>query len=303
MRPRTLMSLFDGDMGEMPTPPLDEPALEALMNGRQSTPSAFEWLRPVVEDLEIVASGQAPVLQPALATLLAEGFSIEKGDLLVTAASKVTGPAPQAAGLPKWRKRKLSELFAGLMAKLAGLGLAAKIGLGLGVAAASVSGAGAAGALPDAAQHAVATVVGAATPFTFPDTASDHANMGETVSSDATGASEGTPGVDGQAVSEAAKAKSHGDSRADPTDAGSTGVGANGVGANTGATGLDRANETPAAGHAPTSLPNAVSDDGSGGSGLDTARGTPADDHVPGSVPPAEAGASGHGPADGPGRP
>jgi len=50
-------------------------------------------------------------------------------------------------------------------------GLAAKVAFGMGVAAASVTAAGAAGVLPDPAQHAVASVVSAATPFAVPDPA------------------------------------------------------------------------------------------------------------------------------------
>ena len=49
--------------------------------------------------------------------------------------------------------------------------LATKVALGVGVATASVTAAGAAGVLPAAAQHAVASVVGATTPFQLPDEA------------------------------------------------------------------------------------------------------------------------------------
>ncbi|HVL28243.1 MAG TPA: hypothetical protein VM390_08845 [Acidimicrobiales bacterium] len=216
-------------------------------------------------------------MKPALAMLVARGFSSEKGDLPATAASNVTGPAPQAAGLPKWRKKKMliSELLAGLVTKLAGLGMAAKAGMGVTLAAASTTAAGAAGVLPAPAQHAVATVVATATPFTFPDAANDRAVVGATVSADATGA-DGTPGVDGKAVSVAAKAR-----------AGTNGSDVS-VGANTGATGLDRANQTPAAGRVPTSLPAAAADAGSKAStGLGTAGSTPAAGNVPTSVPVA----------------
>ena len=113
------MSDFDGDVEEMLVPPLDDRALEALLGGVTSPRSDFDWLVPFVEELGAVVSRSAPVLQPALATLLADGFSTDKGDLPATAASNVTGPAPQAAGLPKWRKKKMTELFAGLLAKLA----------------------------------------------------------------------------------------------------------------------------------------------------------------------------------------
>lgn len=47
--------------------------------------------------------------------------------------------------------------------------LAAKVALALGLATAGVTAAGAAGVLPAAAQHAVATVVEATTPFQIPD--------------------------------------------------------------------------------------------------------------------------------------
>ena len=63
----------------------------------------------------------------------------------------------------------VSELLAGLAAKLAGLGLAAKAALGLGIATTAVTGAGAAGVLPDPAQHAVASVVNAVSPLQLPD--------------------------------------------------------------------------------------------------------------------------------------
>ena len=63
----------------------------------------------------------------------------------------------------------VSELLAGLTAKLAGLGLAAKATLGLGIATVAVTGAGAANVLPDPAQHAVATVVNAVSPLELSD--------------------------------------------------------------------------------------------------------------------------------------
>ena len=258
------MTHFDGDVNEMPVSTLDDRALEALLGGGLPAQSGFDWLVPFVGELGEAASTPAPVVRPALALLLAQGFSIEKGDLSATAASNVTGPASQAAGLPKWRKKKMiiSELLAGITTKLAGLGMAAKAGLGLTLAAASTTAAGAVGVLPAPAQHAVATVVSSATPFSFPDSASSHASVGANVSTDATGA---TKGVDGVAVSGAATS-------------GGSGVG---VGANTGATGLDRANQTPAAGNVPTSVPGP----NTGATGLDRANQTPAAGHAPTSVP------------------
>ena len=286
------MTHFGGDVEEMPVPPLDDRALDALLSGAPAE-SGFDWLLPFVEDLGAASRGPAPAMTPALALLLTEGFSTEKGDLPATAASNVTGPAPQAAGLPKWRKKMLiSELLAGLVAKFAGLGMAAKAGLGLTLAAASTTAAGAVGVLPDPAQHGVATVVKVATPFTFPDSeeeakdakeAKEKSNFGATVSADATGASDGVPGVDGQAVSDAARNKAKSDGTPGDSDA-------NGVGANTGSRGLDRANATPAAGHVPTSVPARNDAAGAPGSpaakGLGTANSTPAAGKAPTSVPP-----------------
>jgi hypothetical protein len=302
------MTSIDGDMDEMPVPNLDERALDALLSGAPAAQSGFDWLVPFVEDLGGAASTAAPVVKPALAALLTQGFSTEKGDLPATAASNVTGPAPQAAGLPKWRKKKMliSELLAGLATKLAGLGLVAKAGLGLTLAAASTTAAGAAGVLPSPAQHAVATVVDAATPFTFPNGANVKTNFGATVSTDATGASDGVPGVNGKAVSDAAKDKAHTDgSTPTTTDTVAPGT-STAVGANNGATGLDRANQTPAAGHVPTSVPAATGTPVAPGSqasnGLSTANSTPAAGHVPSSVPPVTpAGPSGSGGQGSPG--
>lgn len=171
--------------------------------------------------------------------------------------------------------------------------LAKFAGLGLTLVAASTTAAGAVGVLPAPAQHVVATAVDAATPFTFPDSeketkaakeakaakaAKEKSNFGTTVSADATGASDGVPGVNGEAVSDAAKNKA----KSDETS--------NGVGANTGSKGLDRARETPAAGHVPPSVParNGAADAAGSpaANGLGTANGTPAAGKAPTGVPP-----------------
>jgi len=306
----------------MPVPPLDDRALEALLSGSPSAQSGFDWLVPFVEDLEAASSRPVPVVRPALVMFLAKGISTEKGDLSATAASNVTGPAPQAAGLPKWRKKKMliSELLAGLTTKLAGLGMAAKAGMGLTLAAASTTAAGAAGVLPAPVQHAVATVVSSATPFSFPDTANSAASVGAKAATDATGTLDATVTDAAKTVTDATKTVT--DATKTVTDVTKTATGGSGVsvGANTGATGLDRANQTPAAGHVPTSLPAAASGAGSQSStGLNTANGTPAAGHVPTSVPVASGSAgsqgstgvgiangtpaAGHIPANVPGRP
>lgn len=71
----------------------------------------------------------------------------DKGDPAVRPASKADGPAGQASGLPKWRRRTvLSTLFASLSAKVTAVAFAAT---------AATGGLAATGALPDAAQQAM----------------------------------------------------------------------------------------------------------------------------------------------------
>jgi hypothetical protein len=132
---------------------LDDSSIEQLLAGA-SVPGN-ELLVSFVEDVHVATSVQATGPSSELATLFAEGFSTEKGDLLATAASNVTGPAPQAAGLPKWRKRNMIEIA---LTKLAALGLAAKIGAATGAVALSGTAAAVTGALPDAVQERVAAV-------------------------------------------------------------------------------------------------------------------------------------------------
>lgn len=192
----------------------------------------------------------------------------------------------------------MRPVLRGALGRVAGLGLVAKAGLGFGLVAASTTAAGAAGVLPGPAQDAVAKVVSAATPFTFPDSASDKADHGRNVSTDATGASDGVVGVDGKAVTDAGRTtpgtSGNGSVPAGATN--STGVGPS----NSGATGLDRANETPAAGKVPTSVPGRGGPPATPGKSDRTPATTPATGKVPTPPgPPATAtpGDTGRGPA------
>jgi hypothetical protein len=113
----------------------------------------------------------APAPSPALAAVLANGVSTEKGDSLVRARSNVTGPAVQESGLPKWRQNEVigaSGLFSGLVSKITGLGLVPKILMALGVTLTGVTSMAGAGALPGPLQTGVAGVVNSVTPFNFP---------------------------------------------------------------------------------------------------------------------------------------
>ena len=108
------------DMSEMPRMPLfdeqrlDDQRIEAILAGTAGAEHAA--LSAWVADVRDVASGPAPVPSAALANLFTHGFSTENGDLSATTASNVTGPAPQAAGLPKWRTyiMEIKKFVAGL---------------------------------------------------------------------------------------------------------------------------------------------------------------------------------------------
>ena len=137
--------------------------------------------------------------------------------------------------------------------KLVSLGLAAKIGVGVTVATASAAGAGAAGVLPDQANERARDAIETLTPVELDDPADNHGedvgdpadnhggNFGSVVSSDATGESDGEPGVDGSEISSLAPGAAH-----RPVEPGQPAQAGPPEG-----TGLDQATQTPAAPHVP----------------------------------------------------
>lgn len=111
-------------------------------------------LRLLVEQIrsQNVAAINSDLQAGQLAKLMSVVNLTDKGDLAVRPASKVNGPARQASGLPKQRRRLVLEsVFAMFAIKLA-LG-------GAAVAVAATGGLAATGNLPDSAQTAVAQVV------------------------------------------------------------------------------------------------------------------------------------------------
>ncbi len=134
------------------------------------------WLVSFGQDVRFACSGPVPVPTPELAALLEHGvvrsgLSIEKGDLLATAASNVHGPAPQVAGLPKWRKEPSMPLafLSALFGKIAGAGAVAKAAVATVTAAATMTVAGAAaGVLPGPVQGAVGGAINAVSPLNVP---------------------------------------------------------------------------------------------------------------------------------------
>ncbi|MGH3442555.1 MAG: hypothetical protein ACRDUY_11055 [Nitriliruptorales bacterium] len=162
---------------------LDDRATDALFSGR--VPSGREDLADVADLVEALraAASVSPRPNADLAAVLTEGLSTEKGDLPATAGSNVNRPAPQAAGLPKWRKaRRMIEIA---VAKLGALGLAAKVGVASAAVVAGTVGGGAAGVLPGPVQDAVAATVEAVTPLDLPDSADAEADVADAGDPDA----------------------------------------------------------------------------------------------------------------------
>lgn len=210
---------------------LDDDTIEAVLSGE--SPSADGLLTSFAEDVRLAGTATVPNPSTALAAVLAEGFSTDKGDLPVTAARTRRTPA---------------EVMSRLGARAAGWGLAAKVGLGLGVALTGVTAAGAVGVLPDAADNGVRGAIESVTPFEFPDDAADESEFGETVSTDATDGEE--PGVDGSTVADDAQDQGAG-AGAGVSDEAEVGT----VPEDAGSTGIDQADETPAEPYTPDSVP------------------------------------------------
>ena len=190
-------------VGEMPrSNRLDHGPVDSLLSGRVSP--GCDDLADVARFVEVLGATASAPTRPnvELAAVLAEGFCTDTSVLPMTAGSNVYGPAPQETVLPKTRIRKMLEIA---LAKLAGLGLAAKAGAASAAVVVATTGAGATGVLPAPAQEAVADVVGAVTPFEFPPSADANAEFGQRVSTDATDPDE--PGVHGPGVADTA---SHG---------------------------------------------------------------------------------------------
>jgi hypothetical protein len=331
------MTRVGGDMDEMPIPTLDDRALETLMSGAHSPQSGFDWLFPFVRELETASNEPAPVPTPALATLLGHGFGKGQVELSPT-DGRVLRFVPRPAPAHR-RTRKLlvggrtERAGVGVVAKAAiGLALVAASASAAGAmgalpdpvqhAVATVvkavtpfdipdpSDAGATvpatdGTNDDAAPDGAVPIpvrgvdFAAGPPAAGPPAATPTPNPPSPVI-DAPGAPVATPtptptpSPPDPGAGPVAPVATPTPTPNPPDPGGSTGVGAN-----PGATGLDRANQTPAADHVPDSVPGGgpPSDPGSpGATGLDRANQTPAADHVPDSVP-------GGGPPSDPGSP
>jgi hypothetical protein len=207
---------------------LDDETSEAIMRCDEVDPR-LDHLAAFAKQVRDLGDGPSPPASPALQALIASEGGLGRG------ATR--------------RSRMLADRTMTATGKVAGLGFAAKLGLGTAAAVVGMAGAAAAGVLPDAAQNAVRHAVEAVTPVEFTDPADERpTNFGERVSNDATGASDGDHGVDGDVISDEAPGAVH-----RPADHGGSAD-----------SGLARAGETPAAAHLPDEVPSAQADAPSG---------------------------------------
>jgi hypothetical protein len=175
------VSDFDDDVYEMPTPtPIDDATAEAVFRGDPVGPE-FDVLVDVLGAMR--AAAEQPVHpSPRLAAFMAAGGA--------THAAAVAGDVE-----PSPSSRKLSHPLRTGVSRFAGLRTRTKVAVGLAAAFTGLTGVTAAGALPDAAQDRVETIVEAVTPITFDDSA----DFGQEVADDARDG-----GVDGDEISDLA---------------------------------------------------------------------------------------------------
>jgi hypothetical protein len=191
---------------------LDDATIDALLDG-DAVPHGLDHQAAFAAGVRAVGDRPPPRPSPELATLLTRG------------AQDVAAADLQTTLIPRRAFRR------SVLAKAAGLGLAAKIGFGTTAVAAGVVGAGAAGVLPGGADRVVRDAIEVVTPVEFTDRAdrlddrdgeadpvdtdgpadtgdagvpSLPGEHGDRVSSDASGESDGEPGVDGPTVAEQA---------------------------------------------------------------------------------------------------
>ena len=234
---------------------LDDETSEAIMRCDEVAPG-LEHLAVFAKHVRVLGDGPTPPASPALRALIASGGRQGCG---------ATG-----------RNRMFADQTMAATSRVASLGFAGKLGLGTAAAALSMAGAAAAGVLPDQANDALRHAVEAVTPVEFTEPADEHpTNFGERVSKDATGASDGQRGVDGDTISDEAPGAVH--RPADPGEPANKG--------------LDRAGETPAAPHLAEERP-APQSDGTNGPPAEQPAGPPAapnggasGEHTPPSTP------------------
>lgn len=189
------MTALGDDVNEMPPHTLDDETVEAVLRGEFAQPE----LRPLVE---VVGALRATAALPARPS----------AELVTRIAAGDFAGVPAAAfdprgGVAETPRGKVGQVVHAGRSKLAAMSTRAKVAVGLAAGITALTGVSAAGALPDAAQDRVESVIEVVTPITFDD---EPAEFGQDVSDDARDG-----GVDGQDVSERARDAHHPDEPGD----------------------------------------------------------------------------------------
>jgi hypothetical protein len=247
---------------------LPDDVVDAIVRDQPVDPT-YAPLVVFARQVRAVGAGPAPRPSPQLAALLEGRTTPDLGTDDAAHLLMATGHG-DASGRPG-RGRA-----AGLTARVAGLGLVAKIGLGASIAAASVTGAGAAGVLPAAANDTVRHAIEAVSPVEFTDRGDDPSSRAdhEPIESPSSRDPDGQEADDGPAIADDEPEADH---RPDP-------AAVDEPPGQSGETGLTRANETPGASHAPDAPPSTTP----GATSPSTTPGHPDDPgqgHSPASVP------------------
>lgn len=186
-----------GDNGNEMSPAwlLDDETIEAIVAGDE-VDARFDSLVAFARQVERLGDRPPPPASPQLEAVLA-GVPADPGSdpTVVDLASR-----------RRWRTR--AGALTATAAKLAGLGVVAKVGLGTSMAFAGLVGAGAAGVLPAQATESVRSAIEVVTPVDFGDdetpdtitTGEDPAGSGDR-EADGPGESDGPSGADGGDVS------------------------------------------------------------------------------------------------------
>jgi hypothetical protein len=240
---------------------LDDETCEAIIRCDE-VDAGLEPLAVFAKQVRDLGDEPSPAASPALQALIASGGGRQGRGAIV-------------------RSRMFADRSMTANGRVASLGFAAKLGLGTAAATLGMAGAAAAGVLPDRADQALRNAVEAVTSVEFSEPADEHpTDFGERVSNDATGASDGEPGVDGDTISDEAPGAAY-----RPADPGEPAGAA-----------LDRAGETPAASHLPADVPAPQGD-----AATQASDSAPADPSTTPTTGPDSGGASGnHAPPDAP---
>jgi hypothetical protein len=212
---------------------LRDDVIEAIVHDRPVDP-VYASLVAFARSVRALGDGPAPRASEELVALLEHGLG-----------ATIVSPN----GADAWMadpSRSVPATVAGVAGRVAGLGVVAKVALGTAVAAAGVGAAGAAGVLPAAAGEAVRHAIEAVSPIDFGGHDDDPGATDPAPGS--TGTSGDTTGSDEPTIADDTTGADH---RPDPGAVDEPP-------GQSGDTGLTRADETPAAPHAPDSTPAAT---------------------------------------------